>query len=336
MKEVNDNSSGTNAAKSRAAMAERTVLAVFRTLSRLPLGLLYAMSDIGFVILYHVVRYRRRVVRANISSAFPEKDARWLRRTERGFYRWFCDYLVEAVKLLTISDAELRRRFTIEGAEQLEQCFAEGQDVGAILGHYGNWEWLSCIGMALPEGRKCGLVYHPLRSAVFDRLFREIRSSQPSGIVVPKQDILRSLLTLRREGTRSIFGYIADQGPRWTNIHLWLPFLHHDTPVFTGAERIMRKMNDAVFYVEMSRPRRGCYTCRFRLITRTPGELPEFEITRRFFAMLEQTIRRDPRYYLWSHNRWKRTHEEFNRRYVVVDGKVMPRQHGCQAETDKK
>lgn len=333
MKEDNNDNNTNN---SRQTVAERMAMAFFRTLSRLPLGMLYALSSVGFVLLYYIVRYRRHVVRANISSAFPEKDEQWQRRTERGFYRWFCDYLMEAVKLLTISGAELRRRFTIEGAEQVEQCFAEGQDVGAILGHYCNWEWLSCIGIALPEGRKCGLVYHPLRSAVFDRLFREIRSSQPSGLVVPKKDILRSLVTLRRDGVRSIFGYIADQGPRWTNIHLWLPFMHHDTPVFTGAERIMRKMDNAVFYVDMTRPRRGYYTCRFQLITRTPNDLPEFEITRRFFALLEQSIRRDPRYYLWSHNRWKRTHEEFNRRYVVVDGKVIPRSHDNHAETDKQ
>lgn len=132
------------------------------------------------------------------------------------------------------------------------------------------------------------------------------------------------LVGLRSEGRRSIFGYIADQGPKWTNIHLWLPFLGHDTPVFTGAERIMRKMNNAVFYVEMTRPRRGYYTCTFRLITDSPATLPEYEVTRRFFRLLEDTIRREPRYYLWSHNRWKRTHEEFDRLFTVENGKVVP------------
>ncbi len=44
----------------------------------------------------------------------------------------------------------------------------------------------------------------------------------------------------------------------------------------------MRKMNDAVFYVEMSRPKRGYYTATYKLITRNPNSLPEHEITRRF------------------------------------------------------
>ena len=303
----------------------RIVHAFFYLISLLPLRVLYCASDVVSIMLYYVVRYRRGIVRSNLTSAFPEKGTDEIRSIEKGFYRWFCDYFVETVKLLTISDGQLRRRFIIRGADEVERCFAQGRDVGAILGHYCNWEWLSCVGIALPPERRVGLIYHPLRSTVFDRLFRDMRSTQPSGITVPKNDILRTLLTLRRDGVRSIFGYIADQGPKWLNIHLWLPFLHHDTPVFTGAERIMRKMNNAVFYLEMSRPRRGYYNANIRLITRNPKEMPENELTRRFFTLLEQTIRRQPEFYLWTHNRWKRTHEEFNKMYKTENGKVLPK-----------
>jgi KDO2-lipid IV(A) lauroyltransferase len=38
--------------------------------------------------------------------------------------------------------------------------------------------------------------------------------------------------------------------------------------------------------------------------------------------MLEESIRRDPVCYLWTHNRWKRTHEEFNLRYDEATGRV--------------
>ena len=295
-------------------------------MSLLPFRVLYAISDIIYIIMYHIVGYRRNVVRQNLTTSFPEKDQEEIKGIERKFYHWFCDYFVETIKLLSISDKELRKRFKVVGAEAVEECFREGQDCAALLGHYCNWEWLSCVGIAFPEGRKMGLVYKPLRSKWFDRLFRRIRSSQPSGIVVPKNDILRELVTLRRSGVRSLFGYIADQGPRYANIHLWLPFLGHDTGVFTGSERIMRKMNNAVFYMEMARPRRGYYTATFHLITREPATMPENELTRRFFALLEQTIRRDPAHYLWTHKRWKRTHEEFDRLYRIENGKTVKRQ----------
>lgn len=302
------------------------VYVLFYTLSLLPFRILYGMADIGYVLLYYIIRYRRGVVRKNLVTAFPEKSIDDIKTIERKFYHWFSDYFLEAIKLLSISDKELRRRFTIINSEEVEQCFQEGQDVAAILGHYCNWEWLSCVGMNLPPERETGLIYHPLRNKTFDYLFRKLRSHEQNSHVIPKKDILRYVVTKKREGVRNICGYISDQGPKWTNIHLWLPFLNHEyTPVFTGGERIMRKMNNAVFYVEMSRPKRGYYTATYKLITRDPNSLPADDITRRFFCLLEETIRQEPAFYLWSHNRWKRTKEEFDRRFQVINGKVVER-----------
>ena len=304
----------------------KAIYCLFYAISLLPFRLLYVLADIECFMLYHVIRYRRGVVRRNLVTSFPDKSEQEIVQIEKRFYHWFCDYFFEAVKLLSISDAELCRRFTIINSEEVEQCFKEGQDVAAILGHYCNWEWLSCVGMNLPLERETGLIYHPLRNKAFDYLFRKLRLHEKHSRVIPKQDILRYVVSCKKEGIRNICGYISDQGPKWKNIHLWLPFLNHEhTPVFTGGERIMRKMNNAVFYVEMSRPKRGYYTATYKLITRTPNALEPDGITRRFFQMLEQTIRREPAYYLWSHNRWKRTKEEFDRRFQVVNGKVIER-----------
>lgn len=298
--------------------------AAFYLLSLLPYKALYVLSDIFSPIVHYVARYRLGVVRRNLSTSFPEKSRDELRRIENGFYRWLCDYFVETVKLMSVSRKELLRHVEFRNTEAIEDSFDRGQTCAGILGHYGNWELLSATGLMFrrhPEA-VVGLIYKPQRNKMFDRLFIKMRQSM-GGVCVPKQDILRYLVSFRRQNLMNIFGYIADQGPKYQNIHLWLPFLNHDTPVFTGAERIMRKMNNTVFYIDVERPRRGKYVYTFRLMTADPASLPEFEITRRYFAMLEDTIRRDPRYYLWSHNRWKRTHEEFNRRYRTENGHVV-------------
>ncbi len=303
----------------------KIVYSLFYILSLLPFRGLYLLSDMEYLFMYHVIRYRRKLVHRNLSTAFPDKTSDEIKQIERRFYHWFCDYFLEAVKLLSISESELRKRFTIYNSEEVSRYMAEGQDIAAILGHYCNWEWLSCAAIGLPADCVTGLIYDPLHNKAFDNLFQRLRSTQRNSLIVPKKMILRELLRLRQENRRSFFGYIADQAPKWQNIHLWLPFLNHETPVFTGAERIMHKMNNAVFYVEMSRPRRGYYTCTFHLITRDPQSLPEHELTRRFFAMLERTIKARPEYYLWSHNHWKRTREEFERRFMVINGKVIER-----------
>ena len=300
-------------------------------LSLLPFWALYVLSDGIYLIIYRLVGYRKKVVRKNLSTAFPEKSEEDRLVIEKKFYHWLCDYFLEAIKLLSISRKSLDKRFVLTNPEVIIDCFKEGQSVATILGHYCNWEWLSCVGKDYENDKwRVGLVYHPLYNKAADRLWQKIRSCIPNGVPIPKQDILRYLIQYKRDGIMSIFGYISDQAPKWENIHLWLPFLNKETPVFTGAERIMKKMNNAVFYVEMGRPKRGYYTCTYHLITKEPQKMEEHEITRRFFQMLEQTIRQRPEHYLWTHNRWKRTHEEFDRRFKVENGKVTKRK-----ETDK-
>jgi KDO2-lipid IV(A) lauroyltransferase len=177
----------------------------------------------------------------------------------------------------------------------MERVFDEGRNCAAILGHYCNWEWLSATGLAFTRYPQAvmGLIYHPLYSEAFDQLFIKIRSAH-GGACIPKQDILRHLVTCKREQQHYLFGYISDQSPRWHNIHFWLPFLNHDTPVFTGGERIMKKMDDAVFYVDMERPSRGQYICTFRLVAAHAAQEDENVVTIRFFQMLEQSIHRQP------------------------------------------
>lgn len=299
------------------------------SLSLLPFWLLFLLSDGLFLLVFYVIRYRRKIVWKNLSSSFPERDEKELRRTERQFYHWFCDYIFETFKMLSMSHKKMLHHIEFRGVEELEKCYDEGQNCAAILGHYCNWEWLSATGLAFSRypDAVTGLIYHPLYNEAFDQLFIDIRSAQ-GGTCIPKKDILRHLVECKREQRHYLFGYISDQAPRWMNIHLWLQFLNHDTPAFSGGERIMRKMNDAVFYVDMERPKRGKYVCTFRLLTRTPNELPEHEVTIRFFQMLEESIRRQPAFYLWTHNRWKRTKEEFDEKYNLVNGRTIPKVQG--------
>ena len=300
------------------------VYAFFYMLSLLPMWVLYRLADVGYLLIYYVLKYRRGIVRQNLVSSFPEKTNSEIVNIEKQFYRWFADYFLESIKLLSISRKQLAKRLTIINADLIENDFKEGTHVAAILGHYCNWEWLSAVTIGLPNNRVVALVYKPIKNKIINHLFYCLRSSQ-RGVPVAKNDILRALVKYKKQQTMTLFGYIADQSPRWQNIHLWLPFLHHQTPVFTGSERIMRKMNNAVYYAEMSRPKRGYYTCTFRLITKEPNSLPENDITRRFFEMLEVSIKAQPHLYLWTHNRWKRTKEEFDARFKVENGKVVER-----------
>lgn len=302
------------------------LLAGWYLLSLLPLRVHYVISDVLFLLLYRLLGYRRRVVRTNLESAFPEKSEDELKRIEKGFYHFFCDYLAESVKLMTIGKENLRRRMVFKGAEQVDEVIESGQSCAVFLGHLCNWEWVTSLPLWVTPKAQCGQIYHPIENSDFDRLF--LRSRQRLGAVcIPMKDTLREIVRYRRENQPVVIGYIADQKPHWVNIHHWVGFLHHDTPVLTGTERIVKKVNHAVFFLDIRRVRRGYYEATFKLITREPQKMADYEITDAYFRLLEESIRRAPEFWLWSHDRWKRTREEFNERFEVIDGKVIAKDH---------
>ena len=300
------------------------VLAVWYVFSLLPLRVHYVISDLLFWLLYAVIGYRRKVVYSNISASFPEKSEEELRKIERGFYHFFCDYMVESVKLMTITPENLKKRMVFKGTEIVDEIVESGQSCALYLGHLCNWEWVSSLPLWLSPKVHCGQIYHPLENKDFDRLF--LRSRQRMGAeCIAMADTLRKILEYRKAGQPIIVGYISDQVPFWTSIHHWVNFLNHDTPVLTGTERIVRKVNHAVLFLDIHRVRRGYYEAEIKLITREPQKMGEYEITDTYFKMLEQSIRKAPEFWLWSHNRWKRTREEFDERIEVINGKVIPK-----------
>lgn len=290
-------------------------------LSLLPLCMLYGLSDAIYLIVYYIIRYRRKLVFLNMSDAFPDKSPDEVRAIEKRFYHWFCDYMVETIKLFSISQEQLRRRMEFRGTDIVDDIVKDGQSCAVYLGHYCNWEWITSLPLWVTPEVQCGQIYHALENKGFDQMFLDLRQRM-GAVCIPMAETLRRIIKYRQEGRQVVIGYISDQVPFWNNIHHWCQFLNHDTPVLTGTERLARQTGHAVLYLDVTRPRRGYYVAEFKLITREPKQMKEFEITDIYFSMLEESILRAPEFWLWTHNRWKRTHEEFNLRYDPETGRV--------------
>ena len=298
------------------------VYSIWFLLSLLPFCVLYLFSDFIYMILYKMLGYRVKIVRKNLIESFPEKNEKELREIERKFYDRLCDYFVELLKAMTMSDKEIRKRMVFKGTEIIEQCIADEQSIALYVGHTFNWEWITSLPFRVSDKLHCGQLYHALENPTFNKILLHQRQRWGSECIA-LADILRKTIDYKRKKQLTIIGYIGDQVPHWNNIHHWCWFLNHDTPVMTGTERIAIKNNQALLFLEMTQKKRGYYEAEFKLITRSPKQLKDFEATDIYFQMLEANIRRQPELWLWSHNRWKRTREEFNRRFKVVDGKVI-------------
>lgn len=274
----------------------------------LPFWALYILSDILYVFVYKIIGYRLKVVRKNLKNSFSEKSQKELLDLERKFYHHFCDYFVETIKLFHISDREAEKRITFENIELVKEQMKDGSSSLMYLGHYCNWEWVTAITRHF-EKEKLGQIYRPLKNKAVDDLFLKIRSRFGS-FGIPKSNTLREIINRKNKGDQLLIGFMSDQTPSVVNIHYWTNFLNQDTPTFTGVERIAKKMNLPVTYLDIEKVKRGYYKCTVKLITNSPEKEEEFAITEKYFREMEKTILREPAYWLWTHKRWKFTREQ--------------------------
>lgn len=250
-----------------------------------------------YFILFKLLRYRYAVVVQNLSRSFPDRSYAEISRVAAGFYRHFCGIFVEMGLMLFSSERRVKQKVKVRNPELPAQY--AGSNIIIMLGHYGNWECLNI----LPTYFNFPLyaVYKPLSNAFFDRLMQRLRSR--FGLkLLPMTRAARHMLANRQEGGAYIL--VSDQFPPGET-HT-VSFLHQDTRVITGAERLAKTTGAVVLYASVKKPAdHAGWEISFRLISDMPALSMPYEITRLFNAYLEEDIREDPRYWLWTHRRWK-------------------------------
>lgn len=268
----------------------------------LPLGILYILSDFIYLLLYYFPSYRRKVVGTNLKNSFPEKSEEELRGIEKKFYRHLSDLFLETFKLIHMSEKQQLRRFTYSNLEIIDRLREDKRDVIALLGHFNNWEWPTMLPQFM--NYKTIIIYKPLQNKYFNNFINKQRSKH--GIILtPMSQVLREILNYRQKKINTLSVFISDQTPAKGDIKFWTPFLNQDTPVFTGAEKIASKYDMAIIFFHIQKVKRGYYNLNLELLFDHTAGLPEHTITETFTRRLEEVIRENPEYWIWSHRRWK-------------------------------
>lgn len=268
----------------------------------LPLRVLYLFSDVIFFILYYFPSYRRGIVDTNLRNAFPEKTDEQRRLIARKFYRHLADLFVEVMKITHFSERQLKKHFVVNNLDLLERLYNQKKDIIAIMAHYNNWEWLTILS-ALTRYKTIS-IYKPLHNKNFNSLINSYRS-RFGMVLTPMNTIVRELIEDRRKNILTLSAFINDQIPPKGDIRFWTKFLNQDTAIYLGAEKIASKYNMALVYFHIQKIKRGYYHLNIDLLFEDASSLPEGVITEAHIRKLEQIIRENPEYWLWSHRRWK-------------------------------
>jgi len=273
----------------------------FRLFAKLPFVLLYLVADFLFVIIYYIIGYRKKVVFENLAKSFPEKSAKEIKVIAKKYYLHLVDTVVETIKVAGMSFEDLQKRVKVENIALLNQLYDEGKSVVVFCSHYGNWEWV----LFIPKLAKHTVlpIYKPLSNPYTDAYFTKMRS-RFGGIPTPMHATLKTLISYKKQSKLTVTWLAADQTPAVEGAY-WAAFLNQDTAFYTGGEKIARKLQQAAVFMYIRKTARGKYTMDFEMMNKNPETLPENALTQQYVTLLENLIREEPAYWLWSHRRWK-------------------------------
>lgn len=271
-------------------------------ISIMPFRILYFISDCLFILFYYVIGYRKNIVRQNLKLVFPEKSDKERNFIMKKFYHHLTDMIFESIKSMTISEKEMKKRFTFTNVEEILKLEKQNKSIVLMCGHYASWEWIFILQKHI--NHKGYAIYKRLANKYFDRLVKRIRARYDSYLITTKETI-PTLTKIKETGELTINGFASDQSPKPQKAYHWNDFMGIKVPIHTGAEMLAKKLDMAVVFFGVKKIKRGYYETTFKTLCVNPNEYENYQITDTFIKLVEEQIREAPEYYLWTHKRWK-------------------------------
>lgn len=236
----------------------------------------------------------------NLEIAFPDFSLKQRLEIRNKFYKYFFDMLAENIKDFDENWRAHSTHISIENKEIFEELYKKNKKVVIMLGHHGNFEWLSVIPNFIPQN--IYVVYNEIKNKSFEKLIIKKRTKYNLKLF-PMKDTYNFIES--NNDPTAAYGFISDQSPHEGRIHHRSKFFAENTPTHVGAEKIAKIYDMAVVYLECRRQKKGKYIYSAHLITENPRDYENYKISDLYNQLLEASIRKQPELYLWTHKRWK-------------------------------
>lgn len=277
------------------------VFAFFYLFSLLPFWVLYPVADLIYFVLYRLTGYRKEVVLKNLKQAFPEKTPAERKKIAKAFYHNLADQIIETIKMMSISRRQIEKRYHCD-PKDFDFLEKENHSCQIQMGHVFNWEWAN-LATSLQFSRDFLVIYKPIKSKIFNRLMKYMRS-RFGAVLISSKNLLREMRPYKDKPYTSVL--VADQNPSSTHRVTWHPFLNKMTAFYRGPEISARRGNLTILFGHIFKVKRGHYKIITKIFHTHPQSTEEGEIMGAFAEFLEENIRKQPEGWLWSHKRWKR------------------------------
>lgn len=271
-------------------------------ISILPFRLLYFLSDIFFVIIYYLIGYRKKVVLYNLQLAFPNKSNDELLVIRKKFYHHFVDVFMEMIKSFTVSEKEIKKRYSYPNIDFFHELYKDGRSVILTGAHYGNWEWIMSLNLVVDY--KGYAAYTKVNNYYFNKKILKTRERFDVVLTQTSKTIM-AIEYNKKNNVQAMYGLLSDQSPLLKKTHYWAKYLNVKVPMHTGAEMLAKKYDMNMVFMKTKKLKRGFYETTFSLITKEPTKYKDYDLTDIFIKKVEEQIYDQPEYYFWTHKRFK-------------------------------
>ena len=250
------------------------------------------------------LRIRRRVVRDNLRTAFPEWSPNECRETACRMWEHFLLMIVEIAHApRVIRKTTWRKHLRIDGIEEIVRTMWLDRPKVVLSGHFGNFELAAYLFGVF--GLKMFSVARELDNPLLDRFVNEFRESRGQEILPKKGSAPDVAIAMERNGA---IGLLGDQaaGPRGC----WVDFFGRPASVHKAIGVFALSASAPVMVCTATR-RDGLFDYDLRLegIADPADDTPETAgltpLSQWYTSLLEQAVRRAPSQYWWVHRRWR-------------------------------
>jgi len=242
------------------------------------------------------------VVNSNLHLAFPDKTDDEIKTIRKKFYHHLCDMLLESIKSITISEAEMKKRYVFKNVEAVHKLEKENKSIVLSMGHYASWEWVFILQKHVNHIGYA--VYKQLSNKYFDALVKRIRAKYNSYLITTKETF-PTLIQAKQDNQLTLNGFVFDQSPKLDRAVHWQYFMGVKVPVHVGAEILAKRLEMATLFLKVKKIKRGYYEATIMDIIKDSKNMEDFKITDTYLKHVEEEILEAPEFYLWTHKRWK-------------------------------
>lgn len=271
-------------------------------ISRFPMRVLYIISDLFYILVFYIIGYRKQVVLDNLKLAFPKKPEEELLVIRKKFFKHLMDLMVESIKAFSISEKEILKRYKYLNPELVNKYAKEGRSIALVGAHQANWEWST----SLPKALNIDIygAYTKLNNKPFEKAVKDSR--EKFGVIGFKtSDMVKGMQRNFSAKKQGLYLLLSDQSPQPHKTYYWREFFNIKVPIHTGAEMLSKRFDLVVINYVTKKVKRGYYETEFQLITESPKDFDDYQITDLYTDLTEKNILRQPEFYLWSHKRFK-------------------------------